>query len=89
LPKNIAIISNTLWSIYNFRIPLIQTLDNIGYTVFIIAPKDDYHRHCASLKRAVYIPLECLAAKSLNPYRDIKLAYELIKIFKCNKIEYI
>ncbi|MGI9545038.1 MAG: glycosyltransferase family 1 protein, partial [Cyclobacteriaceae bacterium] len=38
----IAIVINTSWNIYNFRMGLIRALQKKGYEVSAIAPLDDY-----------------------------------------------
>ena len=40
--KNIALVSNTSWYVYNFRKGLIKKLAEEGYNVFAIAPKDKF-----------------------------------------------
>ena len=40
----IAVVLNTSWNIYNFRMSLVRTLLAHGHEVHTIAPKDDYTR---------------------------------------------
>ena len=39
--KKIALVANSAWSMYNFRIDLIRHL-LLGFDVLIIAPKDEF-----------------------------------------------
>ncbi len=41
----IAIVLNTSWNIYNFRMNFVRKLIDQGYEVHTIAPKDDYTRY--------------------------------------------
>ena len=40
--QTVAIVLNTSWNIYNFRLALIQTLRKLGYKVVLVAPRDEY-----------------------------------------------
>jgi len=40
--KKIAVVSNTAWSIFNFRSGLMKKLDEQGYKIITIAPFDEY-----------------------------------------------
>lgn len=40
--KLIAFVSNSAWSVYNFRLDVIRSLKQIGYHVTVIATKDEY-----------------------------------------------
>ncbi len=38
----IAIVSNTAWYLFNFRMNLMRALANAGHTVVAVAPMDGY-----------------------------------------------
>ena len=38
----IAIVLNTSWNIYNFRMNFVRTLLEMGHEVHTVAPEDDY-----------------------------------------------
>jgi len=42
--KHIAIVLNTSWNVFNFRLNLLKSLQKDGYKITVIAPKDDYSR---------------------------------------------
>ena len=87
LIKNIAIVSNTSWSVYNFRKGLLQKLVLAGYKVFAIAPKDKFVAEI-ELIGCTFIELKNINNKGKNPLQDILLTLELRKIFKSNHINF-
>ena len=40
--KLIAFVSNSAWSVYNFRLDVIRSLKQVGYHITVIATKDEY-----------------------------------------------
>jgi len=78
--KTITICSNTSWYLYNFRMGLIKALQEQGYSVVLIAPKDDYSDRLEGLGCEHYhIDID---NKGTNPIEDIKLSYQFYKLFK-------
>lgn len=43
-PKNIILVANCTWYLYNFRKDLLEQLNNKGYRIILISPKDSYYR---------------------------------------------
>ena len=43
-PSNIIILANCTWYLYNFRKDLLEQLNNKGYKLILISPKDIYYR---------------------------------------------
>ena len=82
---NIGIVINTSWNIFNFRQGLIKALLLDGHTLFAIAPKDEYSSKLAELGVKV-IPVK-IDSKGLNPIKDLKLIYDLRKIYKNQKLD--
>ena len=41
-PKNIILVANCTWYLYNFRKDLLEQLNNKGYKIILISPKDNY-----------------------------------------------
>ena len=76
----VAIVLNTSWNIYNFRMGLIKALQQQGHQIITIAPEDDY---TAKLTEAncEYIPLR-MDSRGANPIKDFGLTLELIGIYK-------
>ena len=85
--KNIAIVSNTSWYVYNFRKGLLQKLIDNGYHVFAIAPKDKFVLEI-ELLGCTFIELTNVNNKGKNPLQDILLTLELRKIFIANNLDF-
>lgn len=83
---NVAILSNTAWSIWNFRMPLIQDLIALGHEVFVFAPDDDFSKKFSTYKGLTFYPLTQLKAQSKNPLNDLSLTLEIRRLFKKCKI---
>lgn len=83
--RNIAIVSNTSWSIFNFRKGLLQKLIDAGFNVFAIAPRDKFVNEIEGLG-CTFIELKTINNKGKNPLEDILLTLELRKIFKANQL---
>lgn len=86
LNKNIAIVLNTAWNVYNFRLGLIRKLRDEGYNVIVIAPYDDFVIKIKN-ERFKFIPLKNLSRKGTNPINDLKLIIELYNIYRLEKID--
>jgi len=71
----IALISNTAWSVANFRSGLISALQDAGYRVLVAAPEDEHARRLVeSGCRYVPIPMD---NKGTNPFADLVLICRL------------
>jgi glycosyltransferase involved in cell wall biosynthesis len=78
--KKIVICSNTSWYIYNFRRGLLEALSNIGYKIYILAPRDDYSKRLEDLGYSFYhIDIN---NKGTNPAEDLQLIYMYFKLLK-------
>jgi glycosyltransferase involved in cell wall biosynthesis len=78
--KKILMISNTTWSLYNFRYGLIEELLKNKYIVEILAPYDE---SVEKLKKMGCIHYDIfLDRKTKNPFKDIKLFFEYQKNIK-------
>lgn len=76
----IAIVLNTSWNIYNFRLGLVKALLSEGHEVVAIAPADEYSD---KLVQAGCIFEEVkMDSRGANPVKDLCLTYELYKIYK-------
>ena len=85
----VAIVANTTWNIYNFRLPLIKALKQAGYRVLVIAPVDKYINHLNDDYFTRYIPLKHLNAQQKKPLNDLLLLYELYRIYRKEKPDII
>lgn len=77
--KKIALVLNTAWNIYNFRLNLVKTIQDRGYEVLLIAPQDKYVERLKGLGR--FIPLQHMQNTGTNPWQDFKLLRELKNIY--------
>lgn len=72
--------SNISWSIYNFRTPLLKSLQRDGHIIYTVSSKDKYSD---KLKNEGFVFNEVkLNNNSKNPVKDIKLIYQYYKIYK-------
>jgi len=83
----IALVANTSWNLYNFRRNLIRGFLAKGDEVICIAPYDSFSDELKKMK-ITFIPIE-VHAKGNNPFLDIKLAFQLYRIYKCQKPDVI
>ncbi len=87
--KKIAIVLNTAWNIYNFRLGLIKALQHNGSEVIAIAPPDEYTAKIIAATNCKFIPLTSLKRKGTNPLQDLKLIGELYRIYRQEKIDIV
>lgn len=78
----VAIIANTSWNIFNFRLNLARALQSYGYEVILIAPKDAYSDRLAN--EFEYHDIY-MSNKGTNPIEDIKTTIGFYKLF--NKLK--
>lgn len=78
--KTIAIIINTSWNIYNFRLGLLKALEAEGYKIVCIAPKDDYSEKLEAMGFE-YHDIK-INNKGTNPLEDAKLVYAFYRLYK-------
>lgn len=78
--KLIAFVSNSAWSVYNFRLDVIVHLIQEGYQVMVIAPDDEFS---ALLKEqgCRFIPIN-FNNRSENPLQDYSLYRQLKAIYQ-------
>ena len=76
--RSIAFVANTSWSIYKFRLYLIKKLIEHGFSLYILAPRDEYTSQFEDMHGLNYIELEKFRGKSLYPFHDIQLYRELL-----------
>ena len=78
--KKIAIVINTSWNVYNFRIGLLKSLQEDGYDISVIAPKDEYSSKLEAMGFS-YCPID-INNKGTNPIEEIKLIKQFYDIYK-------
>lgn len=85
--KTIAILSNTSWSIYNFRRGLVRRLSAEGYKVLIICPRDQYTKKLEA-EPCTYIPVN-LSRHTVNPFFDLAYGFRILKILQSYKPDFV
>lgn len=76
----IAIVINTSWNIFNFRLGLIRALLARQYEVHAIAPPDEYTEKLMRIGCS-FTPIE-MDNTGTNPVKDLALTVALYKIYK-------
>lgn len=77
--KKIAIVLNTSWNVYNFRLGLIRAIRDTGYQVVVIAPYDKYSEILS--QEFEYHDIN-MNNKGTNPKEDIKTTIDFYKLYK-------
>ena len=80
--KRIAFVSNSLWSIFHFRIHVIRRLIKQGYEVTVIAPPDQHLLQMVSDEKVRFIPLKHLHPRKMLPWQEWQLYNELKRIYQ-------
>ena len=80
--QSIAFVANTSWSIYKFRLYLIEKLIEKGFAIFVLAPRDPYTIQFESLPGLTYIELRHFEGKSISPLQDAFLYRELLHHYR-------
>ena len=76
----IAIVLNSSWNIYNFRLGLLRALRESGYDMMVIAPEDAYSHKLKELGFE-FCPVK-MDSKGVNPLKDSSVIWQLYKIYK-------
>lgn len=76
----VAIVLNTSWNIYNFRLNFLKSLIAQGYEVHTIAPKDDY-THLLTELGCIHHAIT-MDSRGANPIKDSALIIELWNIYR-------
>lgn len=76
----IAVVLNTSWNIYNFRMNFLRELIAEGHEIHTVAPVDDYTKHLTDLG-CIHHRIK-MDSRGANPIRDSALILELFMIYK-------
>jgi glycosyltransferase involved in cell wall biosynthesis len=76
----VAIVLNTSWNIYNFRMGLVGSFLQNGHEVYAVAPRDKYSGYLQE-KGCTYVELK-MDSRGANPMKDLALVFELYRIYK-------
>lgn len=86
-PFRIAFVGNTSFSLYKFRLGVMKSFVKEGFNVYAIAPEDEYSTFFEK-EEIKYIPIS-IDNKGTNAFKDIKLIFDLIKVYKNNHFDFI
>ena len=87
MAKKILFVSNTSWSIYNFRKKLMKTLKEKGVNISFCA---NYDKYVEKLKKEGFKYIEVkIDRKGKNLFKDLKLIFDLYRIYKKEKPDLI
>lgn len=73
--KKVAFVSNSAWSVYNFRLEVIRRLLEQGYRVTVLAPDDEFSPLLVK-EGCQFVPIY-FNNKSENPVQDIGFYFRL------------
>ncbi|CAN5334929.1 glycosyltransferase family 4 protein [soil metagenome] len=76
----VAIVLNTSWNIYNFRMNFVKAMLAKGYEVHTIAPLDGF-THCLTEAGCIHHPVK-MDSRGINPIKDVALVAELWSIYR-------
>lgn len=83
----IAVIANTSWYLYNFRLNLMRTLTAAGHEVVAVGPPDDYVGKLVSAGvRHRTVPL---SGASVNPLRELRTVWALHRLFRDEDVDVV
>ncbi len=83
--KKVALIANSSWYLYNFRLAFMEALRTHGYDVVLIAPEDSYSEKLRQLGyRFRPLPLD---RKGMNPFGDLVSLITLARWYRVERPE--
>lgn len=85
--KKIAFVSNTSFSLYNFRLGVMKSFVEQGYQVYAVAPHDQYSE-LFQPESINYVPLH-IDGKGTNLFRDINLFFSILKLYRQYRFDFI
>src|SRR5689334_12062529 len=82
MPQNklIAFVSNSAWSVYNFRLDVIRYLLDHGFNVLVLAPDDEFSKYLLQAG-CQFVPLH-FDNRTENPLQDYQFYRQLKKIYR-------
>lgn len=83
----IALVSNSTWSLFNFRRDIIRMLLRDGFRVLVIAPEDEYAQELI-LMGCSYEPI-VFNNRTTNPLEDLQLYWKLRQLYRRHRPGFI
>ncbi|WP_338407591.1 glycosyltransferase family 4 protein [uncultured Flavobacterium sp.] len=72
--------SNIAWSIFNFRLKLLKSLQDDGHEIYTVAFPDEYSEKLK--EQGFHFTAINLNNNTTNPFEDLKIIYHYYKIYK-------
>lgn len=85
--KTIAFVSNSAWSVFNFRIDVIRHLLRLGYKIVVLAPEDGYSQRLTATGCS-FVPIH-FNNKGENPLVDYLFYISLRKLYRRLRPDFI
>jgi glycosyltransferase involved in cell wall biosynthesis len=79
-PMKIAVVLNTSWNIYNFRMNFLRELQAQGHEIHTVAPVDNHTSHLTAAG-FTHHPIK-MDSRGANPVKDLALSVELFWAYK-------
>jgi len=83
----IAVVSNTAWNLFNFRLNLMQKLQAAGHTVIAAAPSDAYAQKLGSA--GIAFEAVPISASGTNPFAELQSVWRLRALFKRQGVDLV
>lgn len=80
MKNKIAFVSNSSFSLWNFRYPIMKKLKELGFLVYAVAPEDEFSEKLSH--EFEFVPLKRLDRKGTNPIKELLFLRELINVYR-------
>ena len=84
---HIAIVSNTAWYLFNFRLNLLEAMKRNGHSLVLVVPEDEYSKKLIDM--GYKIGNIYLKGSSINPIKEIYTIFNIYSILRKNKVDLI
>jgi len=84
---HIAIVSNTAWYLFNFRINLLKAIKNEGHSIILLVPEDKYSQKLNDM--GYKIENIYMKGSSINPIKEIYSIYSICSVLFKHRIDLI
>ncbi|MET0242737.1 MAG: glycosyltransferase family 4 protein [Flavitalea sp.] len=85
--KRIAFVSNSAWSVYNFRLDVILSLIEAGHSIIVFAPADDFS-DLLKQSGCEFVAIS-FNNKTINPFNDLAFYRQLKKLYTRHRPDFI
>lgn len=83
----IAVVSNTAWYLYNFRLNLMRALQRAGHTVIAIAPHDEYSNRIH--EAGIVVHCVSISGSGINPLKELGAVFSLRRILRQQRVDLV